>query len=521
MRRTFGLIALLLLCSLPADAQTSVRSTDEFPGDLSAKISAADRALGGQAGTIRVTSPGTLGTALTLGAGHALRIEAPVAWNAQVTLAGDNLVACSGPAATLTMPGGFTPIRAGTRGDTIRDCRARSRSAVYFIDGGGSDGLQILDNDLDEMGIVITSSAGVTTTQIKVEGNSSSFAATAQKNVMGAYLLYVRTGVVSNNIFHANLHGAEWWGGDANGGWTSWAGTDQTKDLTFSGNVCKDVFQSCIWGSMGAHISVTGNTANGCGDVCFDAEGGLDTVFSGNVATACGYACYAVFFESLNVSFVGNTGYGNPTAAMAVLKHPSGYGPSHFNVSWSGNSFTCAPKVCGAFYSEGQSGPIFFDRNQVVDGVVGNQNYSGDLSIAGNHFYYTQPLGKGGIAIAPNRMVNRSQLSVLDNWIESVPAQAADTTCIAVVWQDYNNYDFHSIERNHCIHFGTDLVTENSGQNPGPHGVWFVRGNTFFDSTVIHRAVTPNDIYNFYPDNVRGDGSLMPPAGRQQAPAAH
>ena len=499
--------SLLLLAGLGAGFWGEGRGVGQQEKDLGSQVRAADAALGTRAGVIRVATAGVLATPLTLGAGHALLIEAPVELRATVTLAGGNLIACAGASATITVAGGVTPIVARTRGNTVRDCTVRAQGG-YLVDGAGSDGLQVLHNDVHEMGLVDTSRGpGAATTSFKIDGNASRFAKTVNGNAAGVYLFFAQNGTVTNNTFEGNTHGAEWWGGNSNGEWAGAEKVTRTTNLTFTGNNCHAIFQSCIWGSMGAHIAVTGNTADGCGDVCFDTEGGVDTVFASNVATGCGFACYAVFFESLNVSFTGNTGFGDPWGGMAVVKHPSGYGPTHRNVIWSGNIFTCLPKLCQAFYSEGQSGPVLFENNQVVDGVVAGVNYTGSTSFRGNHFLFTQTIGKG-VALAPNAMVGGARIQVSDNWVESEVAQP-EGTCLAFSWSDYNSTDTHFVERNHCAGFGVDLVAETAGRNPGVRALWVIRGNYFGSGVVRHVQTTGNEVYSFGPDNMKGDGSAM------------
>ena len=68
---------------------SQIVDVERFPGaDLGAKFRAADSALGGNAGIIRVSSIASLRTGWTLSPGHDLRIEAPITWSATVRLAG-------------------------------------------------------------------------------------------------------------------------------------------------------------------------------------------------------------------------------------------------------------------------------------------------------------------------------------------------------------------------------------------------------------------------------------------------
>ena len=75
---------------------------------------------------------------------------------------------------------------------------------------------------------------------------------------------------------------------------------------------------------MGFNVTVSGNSADICSDVCFDTEGGVRNLFTGNVAQACGNGCYSVQMESVDAVFSGNFAYADmkgPALALVLIKH--------------------------------------------------------------------------------------------------------------------------------------------------------------------------------------------------------
>lgn len=123
------------------------------------------------------------------------------------------------------------------------------------------------------------------------------------KNLVGAAIVleYTDDCTVENNRIDTAFDGIRWWGGDSAG-----STTIGIRKLRIHGNSVKNV-QGGIWGSLGAHITVYGNTVENCTDVGIDFEGCTDFTCTGNNAIECANGCYAVFFGSKRGSFSNNT----------------------------------------------------------------------------------------------------------------------------------------------------------------------------------------------------------------------
>jgi len=97
-------------------------------------------------------------------------------------------------------------------------------------------------------------------------------------------------------------HGIMWWGGDSNV-----SSTIGVTDIVIVGNRVKNVLGG-IWGSLGSHITVTGNNVENCSDVGIDFEGCSHFTCTGNTALECQYGCYSIFYGCSDGVFSGNTG---------------------------------------------------------------------------------------------------------------------------------------------------------------------------------------------------------------------
>ena len=485
----------LLLMRCPAGAQTPLP-------DASRLIQQQDAHLGAAPGMIVLREPARLGTTVTLGVGHGLRLEAPLTvGRATIQLAGHNDILCTAPvivenATDLFVADGVTDV--SVRGCDVTNTGERGG---YLLTATRATRIVETDNHLFNMAIFNTHNPGGPknqTTDVSITGNSTEF--TPGPSPIGIYLMYVLRATVANNRFRGTGHGIEWWGGDSNAGWRSAAEVTNAGNMSITGNECSNGGGSCIWGSMGFDITVTGNTAELCGDVCFDTEGGVRNLFTGNIARSCNNGCFAAEFESMDVTFAGNLAYAdaaNKVSALVLVKHPSGRAFNHVNLSITGNTLTCGA-ICTGVYSEGEDGFVIAN-NVLTNAVIASINYTNAVEIRDNTLRFTQPLGAVA-AIAGPLLVNGHRSEISGNALSNEAPGIGDATCIAQAWADNNSTDTMRIERNTCAGFPHGILTETAGHNAGaPHAVWMIDGNSFSDvpeaGQIVHRHTSGNEIY--------------------------
>ena len=504
MRKQTAFFAFTFL-AFSAPLAGKLRAQTSLP-DASQLLQQQDAQLGAQPGTVTLSQPARLGTTVTLGAGHALHIAAPLTvGNASIRLTGHNTVHCDAPvtvenATDLFVADGATDL--SVTGCTVKNI---GRGGGYLLTATRGARVIATGNHLTDVALFTTHNSGVPgsqTTDVTLSNNSVDFPAGG--GPIGVYLMYVVGGTVSSNQFHGTGHGVEWWGGDANAGWPGFDKVTGAGKLTITGNQCNNAGGSCVWGSDGFDITVTGNTAELCGDVCFDTEGGVRNTFSKNTARACANGCYSAQFESQNVVFSNNSAYADNKAkalALVLIKHPSGRGPNHENLSITGNTFTCGD-ACTAYYSEGEDG-MTFSNNTVTNGNIAFTNFDNNIEIQNNTFRYTVPLGAAAVIGGP-ALANGHHSEVIGNTISTTVPPDPKAMCIAQGWVDYNSSDEMRFINNTCSGFPTGILTLTAGGNPGaPHAIWFLQGNQFLNvppaQQIVHQHRSGNEVYESVP----------------------
>jgi hypothetical protein len=212
--------------------------------------------------------------------------------------------------------------------------------------------------------------------------------------------------------------------------------------------------------------------------------------------------------ESKDAVFTGNFAYADaksPTAALVLIKHHNENPAPHENLTITGNTLSCGT-LCMAFYSEGEAG-LDLANNTMTNGVVHFANYTGTVRVRGNSFRYTVPIGAGPAISGPS--VAGGNVSFIDgNTLLYAGPPDPKNVCIAQGWSDFNNVDEMQITRNTCVGFGTGVVTETAGQNPGaPRAVWLITGNQFSrtaeNQQIVHRDTSGNETYVAQPTGAR------------------
>lgn len=499
------LICSLGLVALSAGVVASLHAQAPL-ADATQLIQQADAKLGSTAGTITLNQPARLGSPVTLGAGHALHIAAPLTiGNASIHLAGHNEVRCTAP---ITAENGVDLLIAeGVTDVGVHGCEIKvlGRPGGYLLTATRTARATVAENRLKNMAIFNTHNVGgpdSRSTDVTIAGNSTIF--THAGAPIGIYLLYVVGGTVSGNHLEGTGHGVQWWGGDANEGWRGVAAVDSAGKLTITHNDCQNAGGACVWGSDGFDISVRDNTADLCGDVCFDTEGGVRTVFIGNTARHCANGCLAAEFESQDAVFQGNTAIADgqvPEGPLVLIKHPSGRVPNHVNLVVSGNTLQCV-KLCAALYSEGEDG-FTFSKNTITNGFLQFINYTNNVAILDNMLRFNVPVGAVS-GISGPALFNGHHSEISGNQILAAAGANGDAACIGQGWSDYNNTDEMRITGNTCAGFRMGILTASGGGNPGaPHAVWILSGNTFTGiapaQQIVHQHSSGNESYTSKP----------------------
>ncbi len=497
LRRVFCSVFLILLGVSVSTVHSVAQST---LADARAMIAARQAELGAAPGMIVLDKPARLEGDVTLAPGHGLRIAAPLSvGRSTVHLAGHNEVRCEAEISVDNATELF--VAEGATDVSVRGCDVivKGQSGGTLLTATRAARVVEAGNHVINMALFNTHNLGGAasqTTDVSITDNSTELHGARP---IGVYLLYVLRGVVANNRFMGTGHGVQWWGGDGNLGWHGAAEVKYAGFLSITGNECYDAGGACVWGSMGMNVTVTGNTAEGCGDVCFDTEGGVRNLFSGNVARGCASGCYSVQMESEDAVFSGNFAYADakyPTAALFLIKHHNENPAPHANLTVTGNTLSCG-SLCTAFYTEGEAG-LDLSQNTVVNGVIHFANYTGEVRVHGNSLRFTVPLD--GPAISGPALAGGNTSFIENNTLMYQAAPNPKSVCIVQSWSDYNSADEMRITGNTCVGFGTGIVTETAGQNPGaPRATWVVSGNRFSrvpdNQQIVHRKTSGNETY--------------------------
>ena len=494
---------VMLACLLFAKAGAQATAA----ADLSALITAQDAQLGARPGNIVIANAGRIGTPLLLHRGHSLELKAPVVWAATVTLEGGNVLQCdTGAEITADLPTYTFPQGAGmmlladaVSGVQVQGCRVTSKAQSVVLAGYPVSDVTMTGNVLEGLTLVATSGmskygkASITSANLAFTNNTVSMPTAGSNNA--AVLLFFAEGVSARgNVFNKVVHGFQWWGGNSGDAGANLSQVTRAGHMTFTGNSCKNVSGSCIWGSMGSDVVMKGNTADGCGDVCFDTEGGLRTQIVENTASGCVNGCAAVFFFTDQTEISGNHFRGaSPGGGLIFVKNKSQNPSSHNHLMIRNNDLRCEPGICTAMYMEAAGG-VSFVNNQVTDGVFRPVAYGREVLISGNHLVYTKALPAGSAAITAPAVLGGTALEVVGNTIESKVPQLPGTACIAASWSDFNASDFHAIAANTCGGAGgfpVGLSVVNAGKNAGMAGVWYLSANRLGAGKVNLISQTP------------------------------
>ena len=482
--------------NLTAGSIQGVLTVDSQPGtELGAQINAADAKLGVSAGVMAIFAPATITTTPTISSNHTVFLYGPITINNVGILMGNHVAwRCVGPGASITVLGNIPGLfnQHGVSDFKIEGCTVHgslTNVGNYLIDVNGTvSGTQVLGNQVDSMGLV-TSLNATNLDNLKVIGNTDTYATGGSGNASGVYGFWVTHAVIQGNTFISTLNGAQWWGGDAA---VSGLSTGLAANWTATGNHCIGV-GACIWGSMGTDMTVTGNTDLGCGDVCFDEEGGVRNSFTANHANQCTNGCFASFYGGLDNIFDGNTAEATGSTGF-LLRNASEIPQAVTGLRVEGNTFTCSTLCDAALIDPAYD--FYFENNSIRNGVFGSTKYGGgQVSISRNGWDFSVTTAAPVITVP--QMLNGGTAIVDDNTIMSSVTQPSNAVAISAITGDYNSADWYFFRRNTINEFPTGISTTAAGGNAGVPVYWSLEKNTIGSATIAHSFLNPTT--NTYP----------------------
>jgi hypothetical protein len=467
-------------------------NADTFAGaDLSAKVNAAQTFLNGSRGVISVNSDGAVTSGFTLLAGNDLVINANVSATAgtHITLAGSNRVTCSS-GAVITVAAGYL-FDSTANNLTIDHCRASgdaTANAELLVTTGSSD-IKIDSLNLSAIGAIHANQGS----DLIVSGTTVTW--TGAPAGYGVVWQGTNNVTVSNNHFNSVANGAQFFNADADfnkGGPTSRAMVMSmgAGHYTMTGNTCDHVV-ACLWGSVGYDVAMTGNSANVCGDVCFDTEGSIDVVISNNRASGATNGGVTSFFYTDNFLAEGNNLSSATGAPLIKTYNASGTPAMNTNFVAKGNVLNCTIAVCPAIQTQAMTDG-FFEGNTLSNGTFFGINQASNLSIKRNEFNFTLASASALVAIHTPPIISGGLLEVAENRVSGV-AQPTGSICIDNTSSDFNSTVGLHFTGNKCLGgFPVDLATTNSGTNAGTGVVTTVQGNWWAHNNVTHTHSTSN-----------------------------
>ena len=225
--------------------------------------------------------------------------------------------------------------------------------------------------------------------------------------------------------------------------------------------------QACLWTSVADRVTMNGNGADQCYDVCFDVEGGAHHLFTSDHAVNCSTSCFSSFF----------TGYQNTFAVDQVddcseFLHVfnSSVVDSYVQDLTIENSVYNCPTGAIAFYLEATQG-THFRSNRILNGTIALPTYESAFAWDDNDFKWTVPVptaaanggqpsyGGGGMVI-PN-VQDGSYVQAFRNRIYSTVPQTVP--CIDIGISNPNGGQIVTVDGNTCQGWANAIAAVNSG----------------------------------------------------------
>jgi hypothetical protein len=309
-------------------------------------------------------------------------------------------------------------------------------------------------------------------------------AGTIATNMAAIQLLYCRNSSAWGNRLESYTSGIQWWGGDAAVDGLDISRPRKTRNLQILGNAVSNSVSGGIWGSMGTMVTVSGNTVDGCNDVCLDFEGCVNCSAVGNTISDGHNACLAAFFSNAGIVFASNICTVTDAAfPLFRIFNSSQSVANNLDITVTGNSFSCASGAIGTITQSGPCRNLNFSGNTLRNVRIawsGANNFH-FVAIRNNVLTFdVQPSGSlyalectGGFAYAgipAHVTIGGNQVLALG----SMPLAGAG---ISVDTSDYNAGSVVTISENVINGFAADIATQERGANAGVSGIYAINRN--------------------------------------------
>lgn len=474
-----------------------------YPGaDVGAQINAADTAAGAGNADIWVTLPGTVSSIPTISSNHRLILAAPLTWSTGINLQSNTQVEGSGNNAVQTVT-----LTTGTAWTLIKNVSNVTLDNVWFVNNGAvtdqnsyiflcqtCSNIFITNNNVFAATLVSTTTTALTYAEVTSESQLSSnimisgnYINGNNNPISGAFILYTKGVVFSNNYIINAEDGFEWWGGDAAIEGLTLTNPRWARDITVTNSTAINV-RAGFWGDMGQDINVTGVTVDGCSDVCLDAESSTRVVFSGFSVKESVNGALATFFSSLDVEF----GPGVVESSSASAQHLAFFHNASFSplgaqrIKVHNVKFNCTDPASDCILGIDPQGGFEFSNNELFNSVLVGQgaNNSG-YRITGNTFKDTFTLTSPANIIIPGQTFEYSIVSAIEgNFFTSTVFQPAGKFAIQATITDPNAPDQLMVTNNRTNAFTNDAQFIAQSTNAGISPIFMFDGNVWGGNSV-------------------------------------
>lgn len=312
-------------------------------------------------------------------------------------------------------------------------------------------------------------------------------------NDPGVLFIPTRNVTVRGNNVRNVASGIYWFGGWGDPRKEGFSRASAVEYVTIESNTVSTT-ESGIWGSNGAHITVTGNDVQVCSDVCLDAEGSHHVRFADNTARHAGSGVLSVFFFSSDVVFENNTVEQDGRSWPGHWEDPSGVAghkmffsdnpssdPDSITIFLRNNRFTytgsSSAGIGVGLVHKGSARLVEIDRNTFSNTVFEMMaNNSGSVRITNNELSFTANARRRAMHVGYNHNAPWDQVAgyahVAGNRVTSWAAQ--DQAAIEVHQGAWGLALTSTIENNTIRGFPTAIRYKNENQ---AHN-WRIVGNT-------------------------------------------
>jgi len=469
--------------------------------DVGMKINAADADAGSDRADIVVNVTGTVSTVPVLHSNHRLLLNVPLTWTVAPIVFNNTQILGNGSKAVQRITSSSIEWMHSSNLTNF------AMSNVWFSNSitGSTDELFLshcrtckditfTGNHFFGIGGLFTDSTALTYAGVN-SGNLSQNVIFCNNFMDGgtngvltlANFHFTQNVIASNNMARNSYYGLVWWGGNAVTNGANPSNPRWSQNISITGGTFTNM-RAAVWGGMGQNITVTGITADGCSDVCLDAESSTNVSFTGfslknSVAGAIG-----VFFDSHNVTFGSGVISSDTASGMSsMFLYNASFDPKRStNIKVHDVKFICndASTVCQIVSDP--IGNLEFVNNTLANTklVMSSTNSSG-YRISGNLFLYTHAVPTFSAITIPGSV----HAFLPDNYIEgnrfvSFVTQPRGTFAINAAITDPDYPDRLHVSDNATQGFSNDATFNANSSNADISPTFIFRNNVWKANSV-------------------------------------